>query len=296
MGGTCGLFVQRVLTPFSRLFSYKRQHTLTLLSFQILDSPRRRRVIIRIESSLFLTHRYVMRTTPFANDQYYHVFNRGVDHRNIFNDRVDFWRFYLSLYFFNDQSFVNLGGKSTFASLRDENSIKDFLKFQKPKKPFVEIISFILLPNHFHMLVRQIADNGVSDFLHRVSMGFSHYFNKRYERTGCLFESKFKAILLTREAHLFHLPRYIHLNALDVCGMSWRDGSVANWDKAVEYLDTYPWSSHHVYMGRSQILPIVQIRSTEQLFPSPARYIYFLKQWGTRSPAQLMKLRHRVAI
>lgn len=222
-----------------------------------------------------------MRTTPFSNDQYYHIFSRGVDHRTIFEDTADFQRFYASLYFFNDRNFKDPRNKPIVSSAGDTNTITNFLRYQKPQQPFVSIASFILLPNHFHLLVRQIIDGGISTFLHRVNMGFAHYFNRRYGRTGCLFESEFKAVLVERDSHLLHLPRYIHLNALDMTNLPWRDRKIHNWDAAWTHLNNYPWSSHHVYMGGTQIIPLVDTHFIEQFFPNPDRYAYFLKQWSS---------------
>ena len=83
----------------------------------------------------------------------------------------------------------------------------------KERQPLVSIISFCLIPNHFHSFLRQETDQGISKFLHRLSMGYTKYFNLRYSRTGHLFESAYKIVPVEQDAHFTHLSRYIHLNA-----------------------------------------------------------------------------------
>ncbi|MBI4135819.1 transposase [Candidatus Uhrbacteria bacterium] len=216
-----------------------------------------------------------MRTTQFVNGQFYHIFNRGTEKRVIFQDNADFRRFYESMYLFNDGNFSNPGGRS---SLRDGvPSLRD-----DTRDPFVQVVSFCLLPNHFHMLLGPLKDGGITEFMYRLGMGYARYFNKRYERTGRLFEGTFKAVHVARDAQFLHLPRYIHLNALDLTHYNWREGKIQNWIAAEKFLDQYPWSSHPVYCGQNQQLPIVDRGVMAEIFPTPDAYRKFLREWSGR--------------
>lgn len=223
-----------------------------------------------------------MRKTQFVDNHFYHVFNRGVDRRVIFQDTADYRRFYFSMYLFNDLNFCS-PGKSIFKMLRGEDAQRHLLELAKDRVELVRIISFCLLPNHFHFLLQQVQEDGISKFMHRLGMGYANFFNKRYERSGRLFQGNFQAVLVERDAQFIHLPRYIHLNALDLTALKWRDGLVENWGTALNALDGYAWSSHRVYRGWSQYLPVVDERSTRSLFPDADGYLAFLKAWGTRA-------------
>ncbi len=140
------------------------------------------------------------------------------------------------------------------------------------------------MPNHFHMLLKQEQDEGMKKFMHKLGMGFANYFNLRHKRSGVLFESAFKAVHIENDSQLWHVPRYIHLNALDLSHSGWREGSVSkdDWPLLEQTLDAYPWSSHHVYTGRKQELPIIELSLVAQLFRSPDEYRKCLQDWSGR--------------
>lgn len=222
-----------------------------------------------------------MRNISFANEQYYHIYDRGVDHRDVFMDQNDDARFYMSMLAFNDE-LVRTEQKTRFSRISD-------MPKEPACRPLVEILSFCLLSNHYHILVRQLVDGGVTQFFHRLMTGYTKYFNKKYERTGRLFESSFKAVMVKDESHLFHLPRYIHLNALDVTDMHWRDGKVNDWNRALALLNQYQWSSHGVFMGDDQLLPVVS-EQARAWYDGVKGYQKFIKQWGTRDAEFWSKL------
>jgi putative transposase len=183
------------------------------------------------------------------------------------------------MYLFNDENFCNPGG---FSSLRDVNNLKRLLETGDKRTRLVNILSYCLVPNHFHLLLEQLVNDGIPKFMHCLGMGYALYFNKRYDRTGRLYESTFKAILVERDAQFIHLPRYIHLNALDLTNLNWRDGKVDNWEEAEQFLDSYKWSSHLVYNGENQFLPVVERSILNELLPNSKSYRAFLKNWGAR--------------
>ena len=218
----------------------------------------------------------------FSNDFYYHAYNRGVDKRAIFQDTLDFQRFYWSLYLFNDANYKNPGNDPYY----NDVLLAGAEQLAQDRDQLVKIISFCLLPNHFHLLVKQVKDGGVSKFFQKLGIGYVKYFNRKYERTGHLFEMNFKAIATDSDTHLFHLPRYIHLNAIDYSPLPWREGHIDDWARAQRILEGYPWSSHDAYMGRPQQLPVVDEEEVRNLFKSPEDYMQYLEEWGSRDTAQ----------
>ena len=119
----------------------------------------------------------------------------------------DFCRFQESLYVFNNALFVPTRGL-TFEKFLDQNDTK--------RQPYVSILSYCLMPNHFHMLIRPLRADWMSKFMHRLITSYVMYFNIKYERTGRLFESEYKAVPTKTDGHFEHMARYIHLNALDL--------------------------------------------------------------------------------
>lgn len=139
-----------------------------------------------------------MRKVPFVEDEYYHIYNRGVDKRPIFEDREDLERFVQSIKEFNSVEPIG----SIF-----ENS------FNKEKAPdkLVEIVCYCLNPNHFHFILRPIVENGISEFMKRLG-GYTWYFNNRHKRKGALFQGVFKSSHINSNGYLLHVSAYVNLN------------------------------------------------------------------------------------
>lgn len=165
------------------------------------------------------------RKTPLVNDQIYHVFNRGVARLPICQDKRDYNRFLEAIYYYQFQ-----GPKPQFSQIK---RFKD-LNFEKNKK-IVEILGYCLMPNHYHFLLRQLQDNGISEFISRFSNSYTKYFNTRHERVGPLLQGQFKAVRIASDEQLIHVSRYIHLNP--VASFLVRD------------LKEFPWSSYLGYIG-----------------------------------------------
>lgn len=144
------------------------------------------------------------RKTPLVTGEIYHVFNRGVARLPIFEDKRDYNRFLETLYYYQFQ-----GPKPQFSQIK---RFKD-LNFEKNQK-IVEIICYCLMPNHYHFMIKQLQDNGISEFINKLSNSYTKYFNTRHERVGPLLQGQFKAVRVETEEQLLHLSRYIHLNPI----------------------------------------------------------------------------------
>lgn len=142
-----------------------------------------------------------MRKETFENGAYYHICNRGVDGRNIVTSARDADRFVQCLDVFND---VELTGSLYLLSFKVDKP--------KRKKKLVDIIAYCINPNHFHLVVCQLVDNGISKFIKRLAGGYSWYFNKKHGRKGALFQGPFKAKLVDENNYLLHVTTYVNLN------------------------------------------------------------------------------------
>ena len=218
-----------------------------------------------------------MRDVELSTGTTYHVFNHGVGNKPIFKNTEDYSRFADNMQLFNDAHYKR--GRSDVPSRWRKIGRADGVV----RQPFVRVISYVLMPDHFHMMLEQLRDNGISDYLHRLQMGYAKYANLKYKKRGHVFESTFKTVAEDFDEQLEHLPRYIHLNALDLSGLPWRSGQVTDWNTAEKFLNNYRWSSHHVYLGETQEVPIVDEGYIKSLFPDPELYLAYLRNWSERN-------------
>ena len=139
-----------------------------------------------------------MRKTKFANNEYYHIYNRGVDKRDVFMDKKDFTRFLKGMRRFNvlDTKCPNPNGH--FVS--------------EASKSLVEIICYCLNSNHYHFILKQLTDKGISKFMHKLEMGYAKYFNAKYDRSGSLFQGEFKDAHISTNEYLLWLSGYVNGN------------------------------------------------------------------------------------
>lgn len=162
------------------------------------------------------------------------------------NDK-DYFRFIHDLFEFNDQEKVR--DNYYYFNNRDIRYHDMRHTERRERKLLVDIHAFCLMPNHYHLLLSQRVQGGISLFMRKLNGGYSRYFNKRHERTGTLFERRYKSVSIGSQAHFIHLPYYIHLNPLDLFAPEWREGELKDYRGSVKFLDSYRWSSHLDYLG-----------------------------------------------
>ncbi|OGE09077.1 hypothetical protein A3A60_02760 [Candidatus Curtissbacteria bacterium RIFCSPLOWO2_01_FULL_42_26] len=163
----------------------------------------------------------------------YHIFNRGVNKATIFYSEDDYRRFYeTAIHYLNKR--VKYSSSQTFSDTVSLDSA-DTVSEENDK---VEVLAYCLMPNHFHFLVKQIADGGITDYFRHLLNAYSHYVNIKYKRIGPLFQGPFRNLLVETDEQLVHLSRYIHLNPL-VAGL-------------VADARNYMWSSYMACLGEKK--------------------------------------------
>ncbi len=144
-----------------------------------------------------------MNREPFVTGEFYHVFNRGVDKRKIFSDKADAGRFLKSIIEFNTEEPIGSLYEKTFATK---------LRKREKEKQIVDIVCYCLNPNHYHFILRQLIDGGISEFMKRLGIGYTRYFNIRQKRSGVLFQGKFKSKRIITNEYLLYVSAYVNLN------------------------------------------------------------------------------------
>jgi len=181
----------------------------------------------------------VTRNTQFAFGEYYHVYNRGVEKRVVFNDQSDHQRFQDLLYLANSSESINVRD-----IYRTHDSPYEYERIEQ----LVAIGAYCLMPNHFHILLTPLVDDGVARFMGKLGTSYSMYFNKRTNRTGRLFESTYKTKHVSEDRYLKYLYAYIHLNPVKLINSDWRELGVHDIDATFSYLQNYRHSSYLDYV------------------------------------------------
>lgn len=148
-----------------------------------------------------------------GDDCYYHIYNRGVEKRTIFEDKIDYKVFlkYLKDYLSPPPDITKLKKSFTLQGL----SFQGVPHQTKNYCNKVELLAYCLMPNHFHLLLHQTQKHNIEKFIRSLLTRYSMYFNKKYDRVGSLFQGPYKSVLITDDAYLVHLSRYIHVNPLE---------------------------------------------------------------------------------
>lgn len=156
-----------------------------------------------------------MRKIPLVNEEYYHIFNRGVDKREVFADASDYWRFLFSLRLMNDRKNGMMIAWRDFQKTNDDATLEKFFLTSDVRKSdsLVEIVAYCLNPNHYHLILKQLGEKGIEIFMQKVGNGYTKYFNKKNNRSGALFQGKFKSSHIDGNEYLLHVSAYVNCNS-----------------------------------------------------------------------------------
>ena len=177
------------------------------------------------------------------------MLNRGINKTNVFLDEGDKMRFVRGLYIFND---TNPAPNSVSQKSKWMNSPRERIKL-------VHIHAWCLMNNHYHILLSPVDDDlaNISLFMRKLNMGYAKFFNEKHERSGYLWQGKYKKIAIEHDAQFMYIPYYIHLNPLDFKYKEWRKGGLAQFAEAKDFLDSYRWSSWQDYTGKKNFPSIL---------------------------------------
>ena len=179
------------------------------------------------------------RVDPFEVGEWYHCYNRGIDERTTFHDTGDYYRFIELLYLANDTLPLRRSG----VGARTPNEL-----FKIPRgEKLVSIGAFCLMPNHFHIALRETVPGGISSFMRKVGTAYTMYFNARHERIGNLFLKPFQSTHVPRDRYLQSLMSYIHCTPAALYEKEWKTGHVVDPQFLEERVASYPYSSIGAY-------------------------------------------------
>ncbi len=211
-----------------------------------------------------------IRKKPFVSGEYYHLYNRGNSKQRIFKDKNDYQRFIGLMYACNQKNSFKIDNLKTGADFFD----------QKNDDQLVAIGAYCIMPNHFHILITEIIDGGISKFMQKLTTAYVMYYNNKYKRTGSLFEGKFKSEHLDNDRYLKYLFSYIHLNPIKLIQKDWKEKGVHDKNKALIYLADYSYSSYDDYLQKERKESGVLNRKVfPDYFPSKKTFIREIFDW-----------------
>lgn len=215
-----------------------------------------------------------VRKNVISIDEFYHLYSRGVDKRIIFLDDNDRKRFVRLLFLCNGSK--PLVYKTIQGLPLDKIDVGDKL---------VAIGAYALMPNHFHLLIKEITENGVVKFMSKLLTSYSMYFNKKYERNGTLFGSEFKSEHLDSDEYLKYIFAYIHLNPVKIIYPKWRDGGEFDLVKIKEFLAEYEFSSYKDYIGIKRESGIILNKNVfPDYFTNEGDFESYINEWINFNP------------
>lgn len=212
-----------------------------------------------------------IRKISFASSEYYHIYNRGNSKQIIFRDKKDYERFIKLL-------FISNGEENFKIQFVRKNNIYD----TERGKTLVGIGAYCLMPNHFHLIITQTENGSISKFMQKLTTAYSMYYNKKYHRTGTLFEGKFKSEHANKDQYLKYLFSYIHLNPIKIIDSKWKEDGIKDKQKAIDFLRNYKYSSYQDYLkdNREERL-ILNTEMFPNYFPNQKSFEKEIFEWLT---------------
>lgn len=200
------------------------------------------------------------RKQQFINDEIYHIVLRGIDDNLIFKDINDYYRGIFSIYEFNTTKPVTIQSRRKIRATAKKKLDRSPSSIIDERDKLVEVLAFCFMPNHIHLLIKQLKDGGITKFMRKIGTGYGRYFNKKYNRKGYVFQNRFSAIHIENDDQLKNVFVYIHTNPAALADPNWKERGIKNPKKVIKFLENYKWSSYPDYISKKNF-PSVTERS-----------------------------------
>lgn len=204
----------------------------------------------------------MLRKNPLVSGETYHIYNRGAHKLQVFDDPEDYDRFLLLLFLANNTKQIQVRNVLSFYQ---GPSLVEVFEKEKPDKKLVDVLAYCLMPNHFHLLLKQKAENGISTFMRKVVTGYAMYRNIKHEHSGVVFQGRFKSVLVDDEAYFRYIFSYIHLNPISLVEHEWKELGIVDEKRVHDFVRSYEHSSYIDYSvverSKGNILTLSEVPS-----------------------------------
>lgn len=193
-----------------------------------------------------------------VNDEIYHITSRTVGDTIVFDDEKDFYRGIFSIYEFNNKNYVSIWKRRRKIAIekRQRPTLPDYIRPDKRDR-FVDVLSFSFMPNHLHLILKQLKNNGISEFMKKVNGGYAKYFNEKHKRNGHLF-NKFRAVHIKDDQQLRIAFVYVHTNLISLIEPGWKEKGIKNPKKVINFLENNKKHSYMDYLGKKAFPSVTQ--------------------------------------
>ena len=214
-----------------------------------------------------------------VNGEIYHIVIRAIETLKLFRNERDYFRMIHDLFEFNDEESV----MSTYRERLKINPARTFLaglrKLRKKRKILVEVLAFCLMPNHLHLLIRQLREGGISKFMRKIGAGYGGYYNQKYKRNGHLFSGRYRIVYIKTEEQLKTVFVYIHTNPASILAPNWRERGIKNLPKMIKFLENYKWSSYPDYLFKKSFPSLTGREFLTKIMGGPKGCREFINGW-----------------
>jgi len=203
----------------------------------------------------------IYKKPQLVNNEIYHVVSRTVGDTEVFDDEKDFYRGIFSIYEFNNANSVEI--RLRRQQRKKEKAIESIEKaYGRPtsvdrREKFVEVLAFSFMPNHLHLILKQVKDDGIVKFMKKVNGGYAKYFNEKYNRKGHLF-NKFRSVYIKDDDQLKNTFVYVHTNLISLMEPGWKEKGITNPEKVKEFLENNKRHSYPDYLGKPTFASVTQ--------------------------------------
>lgn len=211
-----------------------------------------------------------------VTDELYHVYNRSVEKRIVFPTKHHYNRFLAAIRFFNTTEAVTL--REFLTAIK--TGVQPLRKVEI--KPIVEVGAFIFMPTHYHLLLRPLVDGGIPLFMQKIGSGYTGFFNLKHDRSGPLFQGRYKIKHINSDQYARHIQAYIALNALDEMMPEWRESGIKDQHRAYKILIEHPWSSFSSYVGENRFPGIINQKFILDFFDDIQDFERFTISWAIK--------------
>jgi len=219
------------------------------------------------------------RKQPFINNEIYHIVLRGIDGNLIFKDINDYYRGIFSIYELNNAKPTTIQYRRKIRTHLKQKLDRGPTSIVDERQKLVEILAFCFMPNHIHLLVRQINNEGISKFMAKFGTGYGGYFNRRYGRKGYVFQNRFLAVHIKDDNQLKIIFAYIHANPISLIESQWKEDGIKNPEKAIEFAENYKWSSYPDYISKINFPSVTERNFILELMQKEQGCREFLDYW-----------------
>lgn len=231
----------------------------------------------------------MFRRDKFIPGNYYHIYDRTILGLPEFKDYRNAQRLKQAFIFANSTN-----STAAFHYLRNARNatFEKALEIASQGEKLVDILCYVIMPEHYHLLLREKEESGISSFVHKCNISVAKYINIKNDRSGSLFESLFQSKHISTNEYLLHLSLYIHLNPLDfLSGRGWRNHGLKDWASVKNKLLNYPWSSLRCFLGQNhEDLVVSGTGIIVGQFEDSKEYEKFLREWSEDSLAVIKEI------